>query len=623
MIKKLGAEITCLALITAILGGVIFAGFYLSDNFQGFAASPLQRFSSFEELKNFVESGKQNYRTYGMEDSALRPLTMNPTFSTSGAEQKGSFNVLPDYSKTNIQVEGVDEIDFVKTDGEYLYVVSGNVVFIVKAYPAEEAEIVSKISLNGTVTGLYIAEDRLVAVEGGSTNYYVETLKAYSYTQQASVKVYDVSDKAHPVLGPNVTVDGSYFDSRMIGDYVYAIINQGVYSYAENEIVLPSISLNDKAVEVPATNIYYSNISDSSYTYTMIVAVNVRDFLHKPVNQTFLFGSAHQMYMSLNNIYLAYWDWGYFEGGMQKTSIHRIHIEEDSIEYVASGSVLGYVLNQFSMDEYNGYFRIATTSTSASRFSGGASQNNVYVLDMDMKLIGALESLAPGETIYSARFVGKRGYLVTFKKIDPLFVIDLSNPFSPSVLGYLKITGFSDYLHPYDENHIIGIGKETVAAEEGNFAWYQGVKISLFDVTDVEHPTEISKFEIGDRGTDSPVLNDHKALLFDKARDLLVLPVTVAEIDPSKYGGEVPPYAYGEMVWQGAYVFNITLTEGLVFKGGITHLEANIFYNSLYNNSLFVKRALYIDNVLFTISDKMIKMNNLETLEEINEVQLP
>src|SRR3990170_4331680 len=136
MIKKLGAEIACLALITAIFGGVIFAGFYLSDNYQGLAASPLSRFSSFEELKNFVESGQQNYNTYERNALALSPLRLSPTFSASNTEQKGSFASTPDYSATNIQVEGVDEIDFVKTDGEYLYVVSDNDVFIVKAYPA-------------------------------------------------------------------------------------------------------------------------------------------------------------------------------------------------------------------------------------------------------------------------------------------------------------------------------------------------------------------------------------------------------------------------------------------------------------------------------------------------------
>jgi len=245
---------------------------------------------------------------------------------------------------------------------------------------------------------------------------------------------------------------------------------------------------------------------------------------------------------------------------------------------------------------------------------------------LGLNIGGRLEDLAPGEKIYSVRFMGDRCYLVTFKKVDPLFVIDLENPYNPNVLGYLKITGYSDYLHPYDENHIIGIGKETVEAEEGNFAWYQGVKISFFDVTDVGNPKEIDKYEIGDRGTDSPVLSDHKALLFDKPKNLLVMPVLVAEIDPAKYPGEIPPFTYGDYVWQGAYVFNISLTQGLVLKGRITHLDdASDVLKSYYpfSSSYSVKRALYIGNVLYTISDKMIKMNSLENLEELNQVKLP
>jgi uncharacterized secreted protein with C-terminal beta-propeller domain len=613
-------EITCIVLIAAILGGVVFAAFNLTGDFQGFAASPLLRFSSFEELKNFVASGQQNYNGLKGGDFALSPLAPS-TQAFSGAERTSSQGGLSgaDFSSTNIQVGGVDEIDFVKTDGEYLYVVSGSAVFIVKAYPAEDAEIVSKISLNGTIAGLFIAENRLIVVEGGSNYYYVESVRfAPSYSVQTSVKVYDVTDKANPVIGANVTVDGNYFDSRMIGNYVYVIANQWIYSYVESEVVLPKISVNNESVEVPATDIYYSNVSDSSYSYTMVVAVNVQDFSHESVYKTFLLGAASSMYVSLGNIYLTQWDWDYSENGGTKTRIHRIHVESDSIEYEASGSVPGYVLNQFSMDEYNGYFRIATTGSSWRLFSGGGSQNNVYVLDMNLRVVGSIEDLAPGETIYSARFVGKRGYLVTFKKIDPLFVIDLENPTSPSVLGYLKVTGYSSYLHPYDETHVIGIGKETVAAEEGDFAWYQGVRISLFDVADVEHPVEIGKYEIGDRGTDSPVLSDHKALLFDRTRNLLVLPIALHEIDPAKYGGEVPPYAYGDLVWQGAYVFNVTVADGLALKGRITHLGTDV---NDYEH--YVKRALYIDNVLFTISDKTIKMSNLDTLEEINQVQLP
>jgi len=138
-------------------------------------------------------------------------------------------------------------------------------------------------------------------------------------------------------------------------------------------------------------------------------------------------------------------------------------------------------------------FRIATTA-----WTSGSSQNNVYILDVDLNIVGKLENLAPKESIYSARFMGDRCYLVTFRKIDPLFVIDLKNPYDPEVLGQLKITGYSDYLHPYDENHVIGVGKETVAADWGDFSWYQGVKISLFDVSNVSNPVEIDKYEIGE-----------------------------------------------------------------------------------------------------------------------------
>jgi uncharacterized secreted protein with C-terminal beta-propeller domain len=276
------------------------------------------------------------------------------------------------------------------------------------------------------------------------------------------------------------------------------------------------------------------------------------------------------------------------------------------------------VLDQFSMDEYDSHFRVATTTY------GETTGNHVYILDMGLNIVGSLEGLAPGEMIYSARFMGERGYMVTFRQVDPLFVIDLSDPNNPRELGYLKVTGYSDYLHPYDENHLIGIGKETT--EEGEFAWYQGVKISLFDVSDVSNPQEIDKLEIGDRGTDSPVLWDHKAFLFDKSRNLLVIPILEAKVDPAQYPEGVPPDAYGEPVWQGAYVFHVSLDGGIEEKGKITHVEniadpeKEYYY---YYSPFAVERSLYIEDVLYTISQAKIKMNSLETLDYINEVELP
>jgi inhibitor of cysteine peptidase len=598
-----------IVLVTAILGA--FAAFYLEGEPHYYSSvSPLKRFSSYEELKSFVEASSQGYPYY-FEGS---PRSQTFMLSGTATENSAKGYDVPDYSTTNIQVEGVDEADIVKTDGEYIYVVSNKSIVIAKAYPAEEAGVISEIDLDGIIKGVFINGARLIVFE--DEGYWVYETSTYE-TPRTLIRVYDVSDRANPIQARNVSLDGYYFNSRMIGDYVYVVINQPAYC-REDEVALPKIYSDDGVKEISATDVYYSDVSDYYYAFTTIIAVNVQNDDQEPTLKEFLLGATSNLYVSLNNIYITFPKNG-------NTFISRIRIDENEIDIGASGEVPGYVLNQFSMDEHESYFRIATTTHYVWRtWSEASSKNHVYVLDMNLKIVGELEDLAPGETIYSARFMGKRCYLVTFRKVDPLFVIDLEDPRNPRVLGQLKITGYSDYLHPYDESHIIGIGKETEAAEEGDFAWYQGVKISLFDVSDVENPKEIDKYEIGDRGTDSPILRDHKAFLLDKSKNLLVIPVLVAEIDEEKYPGEILPYTYGDYVWQGAYVFDTSLEEGLVLKGAITHLEDDddlLKSGYYFSSSYSVKRSLYIDNVLYTISDKKVKMNSLEDLEEINEVE--
>ena len=309
----------------------------------------------------------------------------------------------------------------------------------------------------------------------------------------------------------------------------------------------------------------------------------------------------------------------------EKTAISRVEL--DGFSLAAKGEVPGHVLNQFSMDESGGYFRIATTIPQAWGYNGQAvsqSASNVYVLDMGLNRIGGVEGIAPGESIYSVRFMGSRAYMVTFKKIDPFFVIDLSDPAAPRILGKLKLPGYSSYLHPYDGNYVIGLGKGAEPSEQGDFAWYQGVKLSLFDVRDVENPREVANFEIGDRGSSSYALDDHKAFLFSKERNLLVIPVLEAKLDKSKYAGDVPSYAYGDYVFQGAYVFNVTPEGGFVLKGRITHatdeemMKAGEYYWSNSN----VKRALYMDDYLYTVSDQYVKANSLSSLAQISSVQV-
>jgi inhibitor of cysteine peptidase len=575
----------------------------------------LQRFSSYTELVSFLEASLKNpppnvyfNSPWGVAWDILPrgvPVgVVNATVFALSPEAK----LVPTYSPTNIQVAGVDEADIVKTDGTYLYVASNNSLYILEAYPPEEAEVLSTIGFNGTLGEIFLDDDKLAVLGSSATQAYVSYYRPSTFIDARTlVNVYDISDRSNPVLTRNFSISGNYFDSRRINEYIYLIASQPSYLLYDT-LVLPKIYSGDGIEEIGPSQIYYANVSDNSYAFTTVVAINIQNDTQDPTHKTFLLGSASCMYVSLDNIYITFWT----KGG--KTLIYRIRIEDEMIKCEAWGEVPGSVLNQFSMDEYNGYFRLATTDR-----TNGTSKNNVYVLDMELTTVGKLENIAPRETIHSARFMGNRCYLVTFKKIDPLFVIDLENPSSPEVLGWLKITGYSDYLQPYDENHIIGIGKETEAAEQGDFAWYQGVKISLFDVSNVSNPVEINKHVIGDRGTESPVLSDHKALLFDKSKNLLVIPVLVAEIDPEKYPEGAPPYAHGDYVWQGAYVFNITLDEGLVLKGGITHLENGI---DLWASNYWVKRSLYIEDVLYTISDKKVMMHNLETLDEINKIEL-
>jgi inhibitor of cysteine peptidase len=556
-----------------------------------YCSATLSKFKSYGELKEFLQ-----HRVYESEPYEFLPSME----SRSGLADLYALSA-NDYSQTNVQVEGVDEADIVKTDGEYIYVISDQKVVVVRAYPAEEAAVLSRIAVNGTLKQLFVNEDRLVLFyEDGSS----EETKIF-------VNVYDLADGENPTLRREVAVDGCYFSSRMIGDYVYVVVRKPA-RVVEDEVDLPRVYPEDECRVIPAAEIYHSDIADYGYIFTVIMAVNVQDDGQEPTYETILSGWTTNMYVSLRNIYLAI---GYGD----RTLLHRIHIENGEISYVADGETPGTVLNQFSMDEYEGYFRIATTSRMSYENNPSLRlllQNNMYVLNMELEIVGEIEKIAPGETIHSARFMGDKCYLVTFRKTDPFFVIELGEPYDPKILGELKISGYSDYLHLYDENHVIGIGKETVPAEQGDFSWYQGVKISLFDVADLSEPKEIAKYEIGDRGTDSPVLREHKAFLFDKEKNLVVLPVSVAE----RENPNDPPYTPGKIVWQGAYVFTVSLSleEKLVLKGTITHMENGDVHDAEYH----VTRALYREDVLYTISNNKIKMNSLFDLSEINELDL-
>ena len=630
--KRKLATYTVLAFVLgSLLGGAMwnFGGVFIPElppsNLLTYGS--LLKFTSEAELVNFLETMPTGYY---LEDGGSVRKFISPSTSMllqwDSASSTGQST--PDYSGTNIQVEGVDEADMVKTDGEYIYLASDSRVFIVKAFPPGDAEVLATLELEREASDLFINGDKLVVISSSQYYYYwgpIDIMPPEEYELNTHIWVYDVSDRSSPTLDRTVSVDGYYTSSRMIGDYVYAITGQPAVLNI-TEPVLPIIRSGNYTCEVESTDIWYANNTDYYYGYTNIVAIDVQDPESEITHETYLMGSSSTLYVSMENIYLTASGWVQDEvSGWETTKIFKINVDEESITYIAEGMVPGRVLNQFSMDEHDGHFRIATTNGHVSR-GGSSTSNNVYVLNASLGVVGSLEGLAPGEDIYSARFMGRRCYLVTFKKIDPLFVIDLEDPENPTVLGKLKIPGYSDYLHPYDENTLIGVGKETEEAEEGDFAWYQGVKISLFDVSNVSDPRELAKFEIGDRGTDSPALRDHKAFLFSRAKNLLVIPVLEAKIDAGDYSSEVPPNAYGEYVYQGAYVFHVSREQGIDLRGRVTHIDdPQAFLKSGYwfESKLTVERSLYIDDVLYTISGGMIKMNGLDDLSEVGKVELP
>jgi uncharacterized secreted protein with C-terminal beta-propeller domain len=493
--------------------------------------------------------------------------------------------------------------------------------------------------------------------------------------------IYDISDRSNPKVLKDYTIEGDYTDARMIDSLVYMVTREQVYPYYSDRIIVPTLRESTKTIVQP--DVWYFDNPDQQFTFTTVTAIDAGTGNEKNA-QTYLLGSGNILYVSPDAMYVSYQKYNPVvypvRGGMEvanplpakgnlvtgsgvsgsvssapasqdfnamneeqrqaiisslrsgeqdairrqeadqtSTVIHKLAIKDGVIQYVAKGEVPGTLKNQFSMDEYNNNLRVATTS-SVYTTSGQYTYNNVYVLNNQMERIGSLTHLAEQETIYSTRFIGDRLYMVTFKRIDPFFVIDLSTPSNPKVLGKLKIPGYSDYLHPYDATHIIGIGKETATNDWGGVST-SGVKLALFDVSDVANPKLLDKVQIGDAGSDSAALTDHHAFLFDKNKNLLVIPIRAVSMNQVSKGNY---YTTQPQAWYGAYVFGLTPETGFTLKGTVQHGTGDNGYYYYGSSGSDVKRSLYIRDVLYTMSSKQIKANSLDNLNTtISTIPLP
>ena len=532
-----------------------------------------------------------------------------------------------DYSKTNVQVEGVDEADIVKTDGEYIYYLTSSKIVIVNAKDEKNMKIEAEIEYQNEKQAsfspreLYILKNKLIVV---GTKYYrneaVNKYNYYSQTNYVTAKVYNIKNKNEIKLDREVEVEGNYLSSRMIGGNIYLIANKSLYLYNLRNTKIEDVKeenyqvkYKDTAVSNAICPVGYDRmycIPEQEYSsYINIAAFNVNEEKEAKV-KTYI-GAGNEIYCSTNNLYITnniyeYKDYGFYSSSKTSVRINKFKLQDAKVEFVASGEVPGTPINQFAMDEKDGYFRIATTNRTKL-----GNTNNLYVLNENMEQVGKVEGLARGERIYSVRFMGNRAYMVTFVETDPLFVIDLSKPTEPKVLGELKIPGYSKYLHPYDETHLIGFGEDTVVENYGygNIVRTNGMKMALFDVSDPTNPKEMYVEKIGEQGTYSELLENHKALLFSKEKNIIAFPISIRE-DNYKTS------------FQGAVVYGLTLEKGFELKGKITHRKAEENQKYSYDYSKKVERIIYIKDNLFTLSKGLIKATNMNTMEEKGEVEI-
>ncbi len=562
------------------------------------------------------------------------------------------------HSDTNIQVQGVDESDIVKVgDDGYIYQIHGGVIRIVKGFPVVEMVQTADIKFpdsNFTPSGIYIQDGKLVVIgsawqslaqptpSGGKMAYNCCWWGGYSQTRAL---VYDVSDHANPKQIRDVAIDGDYLDSRRIGDNLYFVTRSypRYYMYGDIGTTIKTTDMLPSIVETKngKTATRTMAVSDLSYfpdfiepDYVVVASLSLTNTAKSVTTKAYM-GAGELVYASMQNLYLSASKYNF--GGSadsvptntSSTQIYKFGIDKGAITFSAAGEVAGTALNQFSMDENGDYFRIATTTQ--SWYSGtNESHNSLFVLNKDMTTVGKLDDLAKGERIYSTRFMGNRCYIVTFKQVDPLFAIDLTVPENPFVAGELKIPGYSEYLHPYDENHLIGFGHNSTTYTYDNgqsVAVPLGLKMALFDVTDMKNPQELYNVSIGDKGTSSPLTYNHKALYWDAEKHLFGFPVDVSELS-------VPfdaknPWVYGSGKWQGAYIYEVTPEKGFVEKAKLSQLPITKNMTIKYGDSdsfsysnYFVDRILRIDNSLYTLSNNQINAYDLANFKEQNRLEL-
>lgn len=562
------------------------------------AKKSIKTAESYGEIYDYLEAGREKEKgsteRFGIADifslGAKFETSVEDTNDAAPAEAPMSNAMAAggdtgaDYSTTNVRQEGVDEADIVKTDGRYLYVLRNDnrKLSIVDTKNGLEEIYCINMDEEQFVQEFYFLpiESKLIAV----CSVYSEEIKGDSVYAGArmiwdpaitQVITYDVSDAKNPKEIGKVEQAGSYSSSRLSDNHVYLFTSYnagGDIAKDEPELYIPSVD----AKLIAAKDIYLPPMGQGRM-YEVITSIDVND-PDKAKDSKAIFTNGGQLYVSNENIYYYETSWAYNDRN-EETTIRKIAYDNGKLTPLAQETVDGYINDSFSIDEYEGNLRVIVTV---------GDTNSVYVMNKDLEVIGKIEGLAEEERVYSARFMGATAYFVTFYETDPLFTVDFSNPKDPKIIGKLKIPGFSDYLHFYGENKLLGIGmdvdEETLVTK--------GVKLTMFDISDKADVKEEATYVV-ENVYSTDVSYDYKAVMIDVWKNIICFPA----------------YTEGG---QNYYIFSYDDENGFV-------CELN---EEINGSGTYVTRGVYIENTLYVVQGNIIEAYSLKTYKKVDDIIL-
>ena len=629
-------------------------------------AAALLRFSSAEELRTFLadqaiaqmapepRGGGLGGLFFGWGAMAA-PATLDQADAANGQGLPINAETGDNaYSTTNIQEAGVDESDLVKNNGDTIYILDDRTIHIVKATPPEELAEMASFELDSYGDSLYLRGDKLIALcwQPGWM-FFAESDWAldiepvgglWNDGSQTIVTVIDVSDPAKPTLDQKLEFEGDLVSSRLVDNKLHLIMttaprlpdnptpetirNMTLDQWLPDYRHVSSSGVGENG-DIVGWQGFFRPADPCGYRITTIATIDV-DQPDAGFESAAISANADVIYASPQALYITdtIYDWETFTS-REDTIIHKLAFTEQGVDYVASGLVPGRPLNSYAMGEFEDYLRIATT-INIFDVTGNRTSNNVYVLgesangvaagdanDSDttsnntaprLEIVGKVEDIAVGETIYAARFIGSRGFLVTFKRIDPLFTMNLSDPTNPKVVGKLKVPGYSDHIQLMDENHLLTIGKD--AQDVGSFAWIQGVQLSIFDVSDMTDPQLLHKEIIGGRGTHSEANYDPKAFNYFAPLNALTLPIDL-------YTGNTEGPAYGSHEFTGLLVYRVTVEDGFQELGRISSVADEGDQATCFWDYYGLTRGIFIDNTVYAATQTGVKAASLDDVSTL------